>query len=79
MIEQKQPFDQLPNEIKPAFQELKVLKHLRDAGFRKKFGSRAPISSALYLSCCFTRRTGSVSWKARKVKVSQVKTRSIVS
>lgn len=38
MIEQKQPFDQLPNEIKPAFQELKVLKHLRDAGFRKKFG-----------------------------------------
>jgi len=38
MIDQNQPFDQLPNEIKPAFQELKVLKHLRDAGFKKKFG-----------------------------------------
>ncbi|MDQ1914762.1 hypothetical protein RAC89_30735 [Paenibacillus sp. GD4] len=30
--------DQLPSEIKPAFQELKVIKHLNDAGFRKKFG-----------------------------------------
>lgn len=27
----------LPNEIKPAFQELNVLKHLRGAGFNKKF------------------------------------------
>jgi hypothetical protein len=38
MIEQKQPLDQLPKEIKPAFQELKVLKHLNAAGFKKKFG-----------------------------------------
>jgi hypothetical protein len=38
MIEQKLPLDQLPNEIKPAFQELKVLKHLNAAGFKKKFG-----------------------------------------
>ncbi len=38
MIEQKQPFDQLPNEIKPAFLELNVLKHLRGAGFKMKFG-----------------------------------------
>jgi hypothetical protein len=38
MIEQKQPLDQLPQEIKPAFQELKVIKHLNDAGFKKKFG-----------------------------------------
>ena len=38
MIEQKQSFDQLPREIKPAFQELNVLKHLNAAGFKKKFG-----------------------------------------
>ena len=38
MIEQKQPLDQLPKEIKSAFQELKVLKHLNAAGFKKKFG-----------------------------------------
>jgi transposase len=38
MINQTTPFDQLPQEIKPAFQELKVLKHLNAAGFRKKFG-----------------------------------------
>jgi len=38
MIEQNQPFDQLPNEIKSAFQELKVIKHLNTAGFKKKFG-----------------------------------------
>jgi hypothetical protein len=38
MIDQQQSPDQLPNEIKPAFQELNVLKHLRDAGFKKKFG-----------------------------------------
>lgn len=38
MIEQQGSLDQLPNEIKPAFQELNVLKHLRNAGFKKKFG-----------------------------------------
>ncbi|MGG6309205.1 IS4 family transposase [Paenibacillus macerans] len=38
MINQQPSLDQLPNEIKPAFQELKVLKHLRGAGFKKKFG-----------------------------------------
>ncbi|EFM11435.1 conserved hypothetical protein [Paenibacillus curdlanolyticus YK9] len=38
MTEQKQAFDQLPYEIKPAFQELKVIKHLRSAIFIKKFG-----------------------------------------
>lgn len=38
MIDQQGSLDQLPNEIKPAFQELNVLKHLRDAGFKKKFG-----------------------------------------
>jgi hypothetical protein len=31
MIEQKQSLDQLPKEIKPAFQELNVLKHLNAA------------------------------------------------
>jgi hypothetical protein len=38
MIEQKQQKNQLPNEIKPAFKELKVLQHLKTAGFKKKFG-----------------------------------------
>jgi len=38
MIKQNDPFDQLPKEIKPAFQELNVLKHLRAAGFKKNFG-----------------------------------------
>jgi len=38
MIEQKQSPDQLPKEIKPAFQELNVIKHLNGAGFKKKFG-----------------------------------------
>ncbi|WP_019119056.1 IS4 family transposase [Brevibacillus massiliensis] len=38
MIKRNEPLDQLPNEIKPAFLELNVLKHLRGAGFKKKFG-----------------------------------------
>jgi hypothetical protein len=38
MIEQKQPIDQLPKEIKLAFEELKIVKHLNNAGFKKKFG-----------------------------------------
>ena len=38
MIHDKDPFDQLPNEIKHGFQDLKVSKHLKAAGFKKKFG-----------------------------------------
>ncbi|AZK45107.1 IS4 family transposase [Paenibacillus lentus] len=38
MIEQSILQNQLPNEIKPAFKELKVLQHLRTAGFKKRFG-----------------------------------------
>lgn len=38
MIEQNVQQNQLPNEIKSAFKELKVLQHLRTAGFKKKFG-----------------------------------------
>lgn len=38
MIDQQGSLNQLPNVIKPAFQELKVIKHLRDAGFKKQFG-----------------------------------------
>jgi hypothetical protein len=38
MIKQNELPDQLPKEIRPAFQELKVLKHLNTAGFKKKFG-----------------------------------------
>lgn len=38
MIKQKSSLDQLPPEMRPAFQELGVLKHLRKAGFKKTFG-----------------------------------------
>ena len=38
MIDHQPDLNQLPNELKPAFQELKVLKHLQQAGFRKRFG-----------------------------------------
>lgn len=38
MIEQKDLSDQLPNEIQSAFKELQILRHLRNAGFKKKFG-----------------------------------------
>lgn len=38
MIEQNGLNNQLPNEIKIAFKELKILEHLRNAGFKKKFG-----------------------------------------
>lgn len=38
MIEQNVLQNQLPNEIRPAFKELKVLQHLRTAGFKKRFG-----------------------------------------
>ncbi|PUA37938.1 IS4 family transposase [Paenibacillus elgii] len=41
MIEQKEPCNQLPNEIKPAFKELGVLKHLKNAKINKKFGFTA--------------------------------------
>ncbi len=38
MIDHQPNLNQLPNEIKPAFQELNVLSHLRQAKFRKRFG-----------------------------------------
>ena len=38
MIAQKEQKNQLPKEIQPAFKELKVLHHLRNAGFKKRFG-----------------------------------------
>ncbi|WP_010498974.1 IS4 family transposase [Paenibacillus elgii] len=41
MIKQKEPCNQLPKEIKPAFKEFKVLKHLKDAKINKKFGYTA--------------------------------------
>jgi len=37
MISQKEHKNQLPKEIQPAFKELKVLQHLRNSGFKKKF------------------------------------------
>ncbi|MBP1989397.1 hypothetical protein J2Z66_000992 [Paenibacillus eucommiae] len=61
MIDQKQSLDQLPNEIKPALQELKVLKYLRDAGFRKKLGYACTRSfgGLFYLLCD---EVGTLDW-----------------
>lgn len=44
MITNSSPLKQLPKEIKSAFRELNVSKHLRDAGIKKSFGY-----SCLYL------------------------------
>lgn len=38
MIKQNGLNNQLPNDIKSAFDELQILQHLRKAGFKKKFG-----------------------------------------
>ncbi|CAG7659041.1 IS4 family transposase ISDha5 [Paenibacillus allorhizosphaerae] len=38
MIAHPSDSNQLPNELKPVFQELKVLQYLQQAGFRKRFG-----------------------------------------
>lgn len=38
MIDQNGLNNQLPNEIEMAFKELKISEHLRNAGFKKKFG-----------------------------------------
>lgn len=38
MINQNEPMNQLPREIRPAFYELNVHQHLRAAGFKKKYG-----------------------------------------
>ncbi|MFD1127619.1 hypothetical protein ACIBG3_23805 [Paenibacillus glucanolyticus] len=38
MISHPSELIQMPNELKPAFQELKVMQHLQQAGFRKRFG-----------------------------------------
>ncbi len=38
MIKQKSSLDKLPLQMRPAFQELGVLKHLRNSGFKKTFG-----------------------------------------
>ncbi|MMZ67639.1 hypothetical protein D1872_302420 [compost metagenome] len=38
MIDHQPDLNQLPKELKAAFQELNVLKYLHQAGFRKRFG-----------------------------------------
>ena len=38
MIDRNNLSNQLPNEIKLAFNELQILQCLRKAGFKKKFG-----------------------------------------
>jgi len=38
IINQTPQENQLPKEIQAAFKELKILQHLRNAGFKKRFG-----------------------------------------
>ena len=38
MIDQNQPNNQLPNELRSVFSELEMTKHLRKAGITKTFG-----------------------------------------
>ncbi|MBB3111366.1 hypothetical protein FHS18_003434 [Paenibacillus phyllosphaerae] len=38
MIDHQPDLNQLPKELKSAFQELNIMKYLRQAGFRKRFG-----------------------------------------
>lgn len=38
MIEHKELTNQLPTEIKSVFHELNMSQHIRNAGFKKKFG-----------------------------------------
>lgn len=38
MIANPSDLNQLPNELKLVFQELKVLQYLQQAGFRKRYG-----------------------------------------
>ncbi|SEO47200.1 Transposase DDE domain-containing protein [Paenibacillus sophorae] len=63
MIEQKQLLDQLPKEIKPAFQELKVLKHLNAAVSKRSLALPVRICFASFSFCCFARRTSFESFK----------------
>ncbi len=56
MINQNESFDQLPKEIIPAFKELAILKHLREAGFKKKFGFTCSYLFRLVFALLFHRK-----------------------
>lgn len=58
MIDQQVSLDQLPYEIKPAFQELNVLKHLRGAGFKKKLGFTCAYLFCLVFILLFHQKNG---------------------
>jgi hypothetical protein len=53
MIDQKQPNNQLPKELKSAFDELEILKHLRKAGIKKSFGFTCSYLFQLIFSLLF--------------------------
>ena len=73
MINEKSSLDQLPKEIKPAFQELNVIKHLNNAALRRNSASPVRICFGSSLSFSFTRRIGFVCWKAAKVNLFRAK------
>jgi hypothetical protein len=78
MIEQNVQPNQLPNVIKPAFKELKVLQHLKTAGFKRKFGYTCSFLFQLVFVFCFITKTGSVCLKVIRGNRFLAKTPSIV-
>jgi hypothetical protein len=73
MIEQNHPLDQLSKEIKPAFQEQKIIKHLHGAGFKKSLDLLVLPYFGLCSFCCSIRKIGFAFWRATKVNHSLAK------
>lgn len=81
MIEQNVHQNQLPNEIKSAFKELKVLQHLKTAGFKKRrnSGIRVHFYFNSFSFSCFITKTGFACSKAVREQRFLEKTPCIVS
>lgn len=73
MIEQKESCNQLPKEIKPAFKELQVIKHLKDRKSTRNSGIPQPIFFSLFSCFYFIRRIGFAYLKVRKRLLSAPK------
>ncbi|SFG67389.1 hypothetical protein SAMN02982927_02399, partial [Sporolactobacillus nakayamae] len=56
MIAKKGQNNQLPSEIKVNFNELRILKHLRQAGIQKAFGFSSGYLFQLIFRLIFTQR-----------------------
>jgi hypothetical protein len=79
MIAHPPELNQLPNELKPAFQELKVMQHLQQAGFRKRFGfSRSRLFQLVFV-LLFHQKNWFRLLESRKGVPCPVNTRCIAS